>query len=105
MSGKNRLGIFLFCDAQGIVSDYVTYMLDDMMKCVKHMVIVCNGILGDEGRETFLKYTNDIIVRPNEGFDAAGWRQAMVDYLGFDKVAEYEELILFNLYIIFIIFQ
>ena len=29
MSGKNRLGIFLFCDAQGIVSDYVTYMLED----------------------------------------------------------------------------
>ncbi len=96
MNGKNRLGIFLFCDAQGIVSDYVTYMLDDMMKCVKHMVIVCNGILSDQGRKAFSKYTEDIIVRPNEGFDAAGWRQAMVDYLGFDKVAEYEELILFN---------
>ncbi|MEG1719064.1 MAG: rhamnan synthesis F family protein [Clostridia bacterium] len=92
---KNRLLIFLFYDEEGIVDDYIPYMLSDMQKNIKDMCIVCNGNLDSNGRKKFEKFTNHIIVRENKGFDVWGYKEAILS-IGWDKLSEYDELVLMN---------
>ena len=92
----DRLGLFLFYDSEGIVDDYVTYMLEDMMKNLSHLCILVNGDLTSEGRKAFEKFTDHILVRSNRGFDVGAWKDAMIDEFGFEKLEEFDEVILFN---------
>ena len=48
--GFKRACIYFFYDGQGIVDDYIPYLLDDLMKNVDELVVVCNGRLTDDGR-------------------------------------------------------
>ncbi len=96
MNKRTRLGIFLFFDDDGIVYDYVRYLLDDIKSNFDRLVIVCNGMISQEGIQILQKYSSQILVRPNIGFDAGGFKDAIVNYLGFDTVCEYEEVVLFN---------
>lgn len=92
----SRLGVFLFWDSDGVVDDYVTYLLDDITKELKDLVIVVNGYLSDEGKAKFQKYTTKILYRGNTGFDVGGWQDALVNYCGFETVRKYDELVLLN---------
>ena len=92
-----RLGIFLCYDKDGIIDDYITYLLDDIVKNLDELCIVSNGDLTDESIEKLDKYTtSDIIFRSNEGFDAGAWRDVMVKHYGFDNLLNFDEIILFN---------
>ncbi|MDD2218443.1 MAG: rhamnan synthesis F family protein [Eubacteriales bacterium] len=91
-----RLGIFVFYDKDGIVDDYVIYLLNDMMENLDRLVIAVNGKLNSEGRTKFEKITQDIFVRDNDGLDAAAYRQSMVEYCGWDEISKYDETVLFN---------
>ena len=53
----NRLVIYFFYDADGIVDRYVPYMLEDINKNCSELFVVCNGKLTPEGRKTFLELT------------------------------------------------
>ena len=90
-----RLGICFFYDQDGIVDDYVTYLLDDLIKSMQDMVVVCNGFLNADGRKVFNKYTKDIIVRENKGLDVWAYKTAL-DYIGWERLQEYDEIILLN---------
>lgn len=90
-----RLGIFFFYDKDGIVDDYVLYLLDDLVKSLERIIIVCNGLLNKEGREKFKKYTDEVFVRENKGFDVWAYKTAL-EYVGWDKLAEYDEAVLLN---------
>ena len=92
----NRLGLFLFFDSEGIVDDYVKYLLDDMNKNLSHLCIIVNGELLPESRKIFENYTDDILIRSNQGFDVGAWKDAMIQNFGFNKLEEYDEVILFN---------
>lgn len=91
-----RLGIFVFYDKQGIVDRYVKYLLDGLKRHLSRLVIVCNGFLTDDGRHTLSKYSQEIYVRENTGFDAMGYKLAMTLYLGWDQVEQFDEILLFN---------
>ncbi len=92
----NRLGLFLFFDSEGIVDDYVQYLLDDMMENLCELCIIVNGELTSQGRKVFEKYTDKILMRSNKGFDVGAWKDAMIEEYGFDRLEEYDEVILFN---------
>lgn len=92
----NRLGLFLFFDSEGIVDDYVRYLLDDMNENLSHLCIIVNGELSSQGRRILESYTDDILIRSNKGFDVGAWKDAMIEEFGFDKLEEYDEVILFN---------
>ncbi len=94
-SDINRLLIYFFYDRDGIVDDYIPYMLDDLKGNVSEIFVVCNGKLSDEGRETFSKYTDNILVRPNKGFDVWAYKEAM-EQIGWNKLGDYDEVILMN---------
>ena len=83
----NRLGIFFFYDAQGVVDDYVLKLLDGFMPHFSDLTIVCNGKLNDAGREKLLRYTSKLIVRENKGFDVWAYKTALDSY-GWHKLED-----------------
>ena len=90
-----RCGIFLFYDKQGIVDDYIIYMLKDLKKSVEDILVVCNGAIPDMAKERFASVGTTILERENEGFDVAGYK-AGIFHLGFEKLSSYDEVVLFN---------
>lgn len=91
-----RLGIFFFYDSQGIVDDYVMTMLSGMNRHFSELLIVCNGKLSSEGRAKFESLKgSQILVRENKGYDVWAYKTAM-EYYGYDRLAQVDELILFN---------
>ena len=95
INAMERLGIYFFFDKEGIVDEYVDYVLENILRNVKKLIVVCNGILSDEGRKKFEKYTNYIIVRENKGFDVWAYKTAL-DSEGWEELVKYDEVILMN---------
>lgn len=94
-NNANRLGVYFFYDKDGIVDDYVPYLLQDLVKSLNDLIIVCNGKLTPEGRVTFGKFTKQIIVRENKGLDVWAYKTAL-DYLGWEQLETYDEIVLLN---------
>jgi len=92
---KSRAAIYVFYDKDGIVDSYVTYMLCALLGVCDKLVFVCNGDLGSAGRESVEALTSDLVIRENEGYDAWGFK-AGIEYLGWDKLVDYDELVLMN---------
>ena len=91
-----RFGIFLCFDVDGIIDDYIYYMLDDICQNLEELIIVSNGYLNEESMSRLKKYTeHDIVIRDNIGFDAGAWRDVML-HVGFIKLTKFDEIILFN---------
>ena len=91
----NRLGIFFFYDSDGIVDDYIPALLNGFKPHFSEMTIVCNGKLSDEGRAILSRYTDNLIVRPNKGFDVWAYKTALDSY-GWEKLERFDEVVLFN---------
>ena len=92
----SRLAIFQCSDRQGIIDDYIPYLLNDLKENLTKLVIVVNGLLTPEGRAKLTALTPHVVCRENVGFDAAAWKYAMTEYLGWEEVEKYDELILLN---------
>nr|WP_315045548.1 rhamnan synthesis F family protein [uncultured Leptotrichia sp.] len=91
-----RVAIYFFYDKDGIVDGYVDYFLEDLKKNLDRLIVVCNGKLTSEGRKKFSKYTSEIIVRENKGFDVWAYKEG-IEYIGWDNLKNYDELIMLNM--------
>ena len=91
---NNRLGIFFFYDKKGIVDKYVTYLLDDLTQNLKDLIIVVNGQLNQENLSLLEPY-GKVIQRENKGFDVWAYK-AGIESVGWDKLNQYDEFIMFN---------
>lgn len=91
----NRLVIYFFYDADGIVDRYVPYMLEDVSRNCTELFVVCNGKLTPEGRVTFQKFTPNVLVRENVGFDVWAYKEALEHY-GWEKLEEFDEVVMMN---------
>lgn len=91
----NRLGIFFFFDADHVVDDYVVTMLTDMQKNLNDLIIVSNGWLTRESELKLRQFTDNVIIRNNVGLDAWAYKTALDSY-GWEKLAEFDEIVLFN---------
>ncbi len=90
-----RLIIYFIYDKQGIVDDYIFYMLDALKKNSSEIAIVCNGLLTDGSRQRLESYEDKLIVRENKGFDVWAYKSVLDDY-GWKKIQEYDEVIMMN---------
>ena len=93
---QRRLGIFVFFDKDGLVDDYIVYLLDEICKYLERLIVVCNGSLTKDGKNIFERYSNEIFLRENVGFDVAAWQFALVEKVGAENLKKYDQLILFN---------
>lgn len=90
-----RLAIYFFYDKDGIVDNYISYILGDLKKNISELLVVCNGKLTPEGREKFEKLTSNVFVRENKGFDVWAYKEGLA-YYGWDKLEYFDEVILMN---------
>lgn len=95
IENKRRIAVFFFYDKDGIVDEYILFLLNDLKKNIDELVIVCNGKLNPEGREKLTLISNNIVVRENSGFDVWAYKEGL-EYIGWDKLNEYDELVLLN---------
>ena len=65
-----------------------------MKKNLEHLTIVCNGSLTAESRDKLEKFSDDIIVRENVGYDMEAWRLGILRHQ--NNFSEYDELVLLN---------
>lgn len=91
-----RLGIFIFYDKEGVVDRYIEFFLDSLKEMVDRIVIVVNGAVNFEGYEKLKRITDDIIYRDNKGYDAGGYRVALLYHVGREELSKYDELVLCN---------
>ncbi len=92
---NNRCGIFLYYDKQGVVDDYVMYLLQSIRPFLARLLIVVNGEVNEEASKKFRGVADEVLERRNEGFDVGGYREGIF-HIGLDKLAEYDETLLFN---------
>jgi len=91
---SKRAVIYVVFDRRGMVEEYVEYALREMRGDADHILAVVNGALTEEGRARLEAVTDDILVRPNEGFDIWG-HKAGLDHLG-ERLADFDEIVLTN---------
>ena len=94
--GKNnkKIGVFIFFDRDGIVDDYVTYLLDDLVNSLDDLIIISNSYLDCDNKNKLLKYTDKIDVRNNVGLDAGAFKYAYDKYKNYFN--EFDELTIIN---------
>ena len=91
-----RLGVFVTYDPDGLVDDYIVFLLRDMKRNLARLIIVANGPLTEAGRIRLREFSDEIHERPNIGFDVAAWQEGLARHCGYDSLAAYDELVLFN---------
>lgn len=92
---KKRLGIFVFYDSDGVVDDYVIYLLKRFIVVLTKLVIVVNGRIDEKGLKSFSVISSSIYFRDNFGFDGGAYKDAIIKYLHED-LSGYDELVLCN---------
>jgi rhamnosyltransferase len=90
-----RIATYCIYDPKGDVARHKTYFITQLLKFVDRLVIVCNGNLTAEGRDTLEQFTEDVIVRENVGFDWWAHRTG-IEYIGWDELQSYDEYLLCN---------
>lgn len=90
-----RIAIAFFYDANGIVDDYMINLVNSLKPFVERTIFVSNGNLATVSLNKVKQITSDIIERPNEGLDVGAYK-AGLNYIGFDALKEYDEILLYN---------
>lgn len=90
-----RIALYSFYDAQGIVDDYVIFQLKSFRVYFEEIHVVVNGFLQEESKIKLKSIVDGILIRENVGFDAWGYKK-LIEKLGYNKLAEYDEVICFN---------
>ncbi len=90
-----RIALYSFYDAQGIVDDYVIFQLKSFRVYFEEIHVVVNGFLQEESKIKLKSIVDGVLIRENVGFDAWGYKK-LIEKLGYNKLAEYDEVICFN---------
>ncbi len=90
--GGKRLLIYVVFDRRGEVGDFVLYALQHLRAFCDEIVVVSNGPLTAQGRERLRAVGDQVLERPNEGYDIWGYKHGL-DAVG-ERVQEFDELLL-----------
>ena len=91
-----RLLIYLTYDKQNIIDGYIGYFLRSMRPLISSIAVVCNMPHIAKGLHNLTGYADHIFYRRNKGLDAGGFKDALCTFIGWDALAQYDELILVN---------
>ena len=93
-TGGDRLLIYVVYDTRGDVEEYIPYALERLREHCSRILVVVNGLLTPAGRDRLESVADQILVRPNRGFDIWGYKEGL-DAVG-DGIAAFDELLLVN---------
>ncbi|MDO4804689.1 MAG: rhamnan synthesis F family protein, partial [Lachnospiraceae bacterium] len=74
---KIRLAVYCFYDKQGIVDGYVPVFLDGLREVAERIYVVVNGTVGDEGLAVLRNHSDEVILRPNDGYDVTAYKAGL----------------------------
>lgn len=94
-SNAKRLILYFMYDKDGIIDDYVIFMLENLQKVSSEIMVISNGDLSDEGKEKLNNIHVKIKERPNEGYDVWSYKTGLEHY-GWEKLEDYDEIIMMN---------
>lgn len=90
-----RIAIFVFFDTQGIADSYISSLLQGIQPYTDRLIVVCNGGI-NSGEKNIRDYADEVIVRPNEGYDAGAYKDVIMRLIKTGVLSKYDQLILFN---------
>jgi len=93
---KKRLGIFAFYNENGIVEDYIPFLLNSIKAVLHQLIVVINGPIQLQGMKELNKLADQIYIRENIGYDGGAYQDILLNYISCLELQEYDELILFN---------
>ena len=91
----NRGLVYFHFDPHHQVRDYVVAALSSLRPHANHILLVSNSPISEVDRARLATCCDEILQRPNEGLDAGAYR-AGLDHLGWERLADFDELILTN---------
>lgn len=88
-----RLGIFCFYNSEGIISEDVRFLIEDLKTVLDSLVVVINGrVTGGY----FENIADTVLKRENKGFDAAAYKYALQDMRVKELLEVSDEVVLCN---------
>lgn len=91
-----RLCIYVTYNKEKQIQKYMAYLLKALRECCTKLYVVCNYLEISGGKQDILPFVDGIFCRENKGYDAGAYKDMLCTLLGWDKVLQYDELILVN---------
>ncbi|MDH5526230.1 MAG: hypothetical protein OEY97_02840 [Nitrospirota bacterium] len=87
-----RLCIFAHFNARGTVDPWIIYHLSALRPHVARLVFVSNSPLDDQSAGRVRQHCDELVTRPNKGFDFAAWKLGLAN----EKLSDFDEVLLTN---------
>lgn len=81
---------------QEIIGKSVWHLINEIRNIADKLVIVCNWNLSCKLKIELEKYSEQVIIRENKGFDAGAYRHALIKCIGKAEIRKYDELLICN---------
>lgn len=91
----NRGLVYFHFDPHHQVRDYIVAALSSLRPHANRILLVSNSPISEVDRARLATCCDEILPRPNEGLDAGAYR-AGLEHLGWERLADFDELILTN---------
>lgn len=92
---KKRLAIYMTYDSEGIVDDYIVYMLKAVRSVCDDTIVVSNTYLSETQKQKLMP-SSRIYERNNSGFDVGAYGEVITTLCANKELDKYEELVLLN---------
>ena len=89
-----RLAVFAYFDEDGIVDDYIPYLVRAVGTFCTEQIAVVNGALTPESEAKLRPCVTRILYRENEGFDITGYKAGLFSVR--DRWPEFDEVLFYN---------
>lgn len=90
-----RYAVYVFYDKNGKADRYCDVFLKGLKKEVEFLQVIVNGEIDDSSYNRLEAIADDILVRPNEGYDVTAYKTGILKP-GFEKLAGFDEVIICN---------
>lgn len=95
MPNKKRIIFYVHYNDQMKLSEDDLKSLEAFRKCSEYIFFITNSHLEQNDKERVLEIADIYRERANNGYDFGAWKDALLEF-GFDKLREYDEVILTN---------
>ena len=92
---KKRLTICVFWDKEGVLRDYALFYIKALKEFSYRFLVVVNGLIADDAKKTLEELGCEVIKRKNLALDFGAYKYGL-SYVGFDKLDEFDNVILTN---------
>lgn len=94
-SEVKRLAVYVMHDKDGHIDEYIDVFLKGLRSEVSHLRVVINGSAGEEGLGRIRAIADEVIERPNEGYDITAYREGLLAR-GYEDLCTYDEAVICN---------